>query len=609
MCAINGINWADKAVVEKMNEATRHRGPDGTAVAVGRGVTLGHNRLAIIDLSDRSAQPMATTTGSLTITYNGELYNYKELKAEIGGRYPFQSEGDTEVILAAYALWGSECVKKFNGMFAFAIWDANAQSLFLARDHAGIKPLHYYFDGKKFIFSSEAKGIIAAGVPTKLNADALSMYFRLSYVPAPYTLFENIRSLHPGHTLMLSGTTLTEGQYWHLEDRPDRSLSLKAASERLNGLLDASVKRQLISDRPVGLFLSGGLDSSAVLSAASSVHPSIDTFTMRFMLPKGMEEEKFNADAELARVVSKHFGSRHHEITLSPEEVPSLLLKAAHALDVPVSNPTIPAMLKLSKMTAQTSTVVLNGDGGDELFGGYTRYRYSKRIIGYQNAVPLPLRYLLGMHPTLRKVIKRPGVDLFAQFMFQKDAVLAGVLSGQLITQSARNLFAERHFAPSDREFVRRFMDADREGWLPDEALMRTDRTTMAASLEGRVPFLDKGIMEFAATVPTKLKVDMRKTKILPRHAFSHRLPREIIGQKKRGWVSPGAKWLRDPKVLAFVTEALSSNYAPLTSELFDFQAVRQVLDGHVSGKKYNLYLLWSILTFQLWAREWGVTL
>ena len=591
--------------MRRMNYATRHRGPDGSVVLSDTGVTMGHNRLAIIDLSLASSQPMKSPDGRFMLTYNGELYNFRELKEEIGDRYQFKTEGDTEVVLAAYMVWGHECVLKFNGMFAFAVWDRDREELFLARDHAGIKPLYYFWDGEQFIFSSEVKGILEGGVDRAIDMEAASMYFRLSYVPEPYTMFAQIKSLPAGSLATLSKGLFSIERYFSLLDAPEETLLARDAAKELDELLDRAVSRQLVSDRPVGVFLSGGLDSSAVLSAAAKVHPGIDTFTVRFSLPESNEEEKFNEDAELAREVAAQFGAHHHEITITPEEVPALLLKAAFHMDVPVSNPTIPSMLRLSEETAKTATVVLNGDGGDELFGGYTRYRFSKRVLLYQKWVPAIARTLLAkVRPIFAKANLPPGIGLFAQFMFQKDATLASVLSPELVTNNAFDRYRDRYFSERG-DFLRQFMSADREGWLVDEALMRTDRTTMAAALEARVPLLDRELLAFAARVPTKLKTSLRVTKILPRIAFRNRLSKNILIQKKRGWVSPGAKWLRHPDVLALATEAFSKGYHPETDALFNLPALKNALADHVSGKQYNLYLLWSVLTFRLWAKTW----
>jgi asparagine synthase (glutamine-hydrolysing) len=610
MCAINGCNFKDEGLVRRMNYATRHRGPDGSSIWSDGMVTLGHNRLAIIDVSADSAQPMKSHDGRFEIVYNGELYNFVELRQKIGSRYPFRTKGDTEVVLAAYELWGSECVDMFNGMFAFAIWDTKTKTLFLARDHAGIKPLYYYHQNGQFIFSSEVKGVLEASIPRMLNHDALAHYMRLSYVPEPYTLFAHVHSLPAASRAILKEGELSIERYWRLVDAPQNQLSIADATVRLHDILDRSVARQLVADRPVGIFLSGGLDSSAVLSAAAKVHPGIDTYTVRFALSDSADEPKFNADADLARTIAAEFGARHHEVIIEPSEVPQLLQEAARALDVPVSNPTIPSMMKLSENAVQTATVVLNGDGGDELFGGYTRYRYSARVLAYQRLVPTALRKLVAsMHPNLHKAATPVGIDLFERFMFQKNATLRRAVTESLVTEATRDLYRSRYFDEAAKnDFIRLFMTADREGWLVDEALMRTDRTTMAYGLEARVPFLDREMLEFSATIPTWMKVDMRTTKKLPRKAFAQRLPAHIIAQKKRGWVSPGAKWLRHPQVQELARAAFSPGFHSSTDSLMAFDTLAQTYEAHIDGSQYNLYVLWSILTFRLWAHQWNVT-
>src|SRR3990167_3986912 len=512
MCAINGFNFKDERLILKMNQATRHRGPDGTGIFLDDKISLGHNRLSIIDLSDAAAQPMTSADGNLVIIFNGEIYNFKELKHELAGSYNFKTSSDTEVILAAYQKWGYGTVKKFNGIFAFAIWDKLKQELFLARDHIGIKPLYYYSDGSKFIFSSEIKAILKHDVPGKLNRAAFSVYFRALYAPEPLTMFEWIYKFPPAHYGVFGDGKLKLTKYWRIPEIRYFDKPLQDLAEDLRGEILKSVERQLVSDRPVGLYLSGGIDSSAVLDAMHEFRKNIDTFSVGFKLPNKDDENKFNQDFYLAKRTAERYGTRHHEVLLEEKEVLNLWEKVFLQLDEPLANSTAIPMMKLAEFTKGHGVdVVLGGDGGDELFGGYERYRLS-RIIGY---FPKILSFL------------PKGVDIFSRFMFQKDPVLNEVLQKKFFDREvSRSFFEERYFKENPfKTFEELFMDVDRRTWLVDESLMRTDKMSMFSAVEARAPLLDKNLIEFAAKIPRKYKVSAFNTKIILKEAFMGRIP------------------------------------------------------------------------------------
>src|SRR3989344_8312626 len=308
MCSINGFNFKDERLIQNMNQATKHRGPDGTGIFLSGRVSLGHNRLAIIDTSDIAAQPMKSTDGNLTIVFNGEIYNFKELKKQLFG-YHFRNESDTEVILAAYIKWGKECVKKFNGIFAFAIWDERTEELFLARDHIGVKPLYYFWDGKRFIFSSEIKGILEHDIYRTLNYEAFRNYLRVLYVPEPITMFDGIYKLPPSSFAVLKNEKLEIKKYCDDGVVGYFQKSKKEITGELRKKIFEVVERQLVSDRPLGLYLSGGIDSSIVLHAMAELRSNIDTFSIGFELGHKEQSEKFNADFNLARKTATHYGT------------------------------------------------------------------------------------------------------------------------------------------------------------------------------------------------------------------------------------------------------------------------------------------------------------
>lgn len=606
MCGINGFTWRDEALLEKMNGATRHRGPDGTGTYVDDHVSLGHNRLAIIDLSPRAAQPMTSADGRFVITFNGEIYTFRQLRAQLPD-HAFRSESDTEVILAAFSRWGVDAFARLNGIFAFAIWDREAQELFLARDRAGVKPLYVYRAGTRVAFSSEIKALLEhPDLDRSIDPDALGLYLRLGYIPGETTLFKAVRRLPAGHYVRVTDSAY-EATPFVASCRTSFRLTGRTAEQCLLTAVDNAVQRQLVSDRPLGVFLSGGIDSSTVLDAMARVRTNIDTYSVGFDLPAGSESEKFNADFLLARRTATHYGTRHHEYMLGTDGLPSLFEDAIYHLDEPVANGTALAQLALSRFARETVTVVLCGDGGDELFGGYPRYLVSRRMDAYQQTVPSRVRRLLSHHPLLAKLNVPPGAERYELFHFIKADVLRDIVppcTGRTLWDLVSTVLR----TGDDCSFTDALLDADRELWLRDESLLRTDKMAMASGLEARVPLLDNEVLDVALRIPSSEKVTLWDTKRVLKRAFRERLPAYLLGQPKRGWFAPGAKWLRLPAFHAYAREILSPGYTNATLNLFKWPAIERALADHVETRRYNLPLVWSLLAFQVWARRFGVT-
>lgn len=604
MCAINGITREDRSLVEAMNRSTLHRGPEGSRALEVGGITLGQNRLAIIDLSPLGAQPMEDASGRYVVVYNGELYNYRELRAELAS-YPFRSESDTEVLLVAWSAWGVEALSRLNGIFAFALYDKKDGTLYLARDRSGIKPLYTYEDARGLRFSSEIAGILAdPSVPRTLSREAFGAYMRFLYTPAPRTPFAGIAKFPAGHVGVWKRGALSVRPYG-ATPKPALPSEQGARLEAVRGTIGSAVRRQLVSDRPVGIFLSGGLDSSIILAEASKTHPHMHTFSSSFALDESEEEGKFNADAALARLSSERFASTHHELVIEERDLPGLLSEATLHLGEPVSNPTIAAQLALSRFAKPAATVVLTGDGGDELFGGYPRYRLSRLMDLYQARVPALLRRSLSFG-ALKKLNEAPGLSRILRFMALKDAELSLVLAQvPPVDEAAISATWQRFGTEAPTQAL---MDYDRATWLVDEALLRTDRLSMAASVEARTPLLDEEVIALAGALSLDEKVTVMSGKRILRDAYRAILPREVINAPKRGWFSPGAKWLRRPHFLAFAREVLSPSYHEATSSLFDWKGIEQALERHREGG-YHLNPLWAALTFQLWAKHYDVTL
>lgn len=613
MCGINGFTWNDQRLIERMDRATGHRGPDQTRFWVGESISLGHNRLSIIDLSENANQPMWDAAGECAIVFNGEIYNFQELRRTLEGTYAFRSQSDTEVILNAYKEYGRECVKYLNGIFAFAIWDRRDGSLFLARDRMGVKPLYYFFDGSRFIFSSEIKAILAHDVPRAVDRTAFDLFFHVLYTPEPHTMFAHIRKLPAACTLTVRDRKLDLKKYWEIDDMTDLPSRLDA-TRRLHELFRDAVRRQLVSDRPVGIFLSGGMDSTAVLGAVVEASAErTKTFSVGFETP--VQVEKFNADFLLARETAAYFGTDHHELLLSGRDMAEHLDAIVWHMDEPNSNPTAGAIFLLSRLAKQDVAVVLGGDGGDELFGGYPRYHSSALISAFQRqlgfvrgSVEWALR-VSGRQRLLALAHLPPDERRILAFLALKPTLLQEALHPDFYSSGATAAhFHETYFStlwddPSD--FEKRFMHVDRQSWLVDESLMRTDKMTMAWGLEERVPLLDHRIVELAARIPTSWKISRLlqrpshfQGKRILRDAVSVYLPPHIRNQRKRGWFTPMSKWLRT-ELKERASDVLSPSH--LNSDFFDVQGVQRIWKEHLDGTRYNFPILWAIIAWQLW--------
>lgn len=603
MCAINGFTFKDEELARLMNAETKHRGPDGSRVWSDDSITFGHNRLSIIDVSDASSQPMMSKDGRFVVVYNGELYNFKELKKKLG-ESRFRTSGDTEVILEAYAAWGKDCLKKFNGMFAFAIWDNKERSLFLARDHAGIKPLYYALIDGVLIFSSEIKGILThKNISRKLSIESLNHYTRLLYVPEPLTMFSSVSKLPQGSCAIFKDGKLEIEKYFipELGGNNDSGRSIVGMIETK---VDEAIERQLVSDRPLGVYLSGGIDSSVILDSMSRRHSKIKTFSVGFDLGESEDPSKYNYDFYIARKTAAIYETDHHEVLLSSKEVLETFEDVVWHMDEPISNPTACALFALSKATKPYATVVLCGDGGDELFGGYERYRLSYAASLYQMFPKFLTNFLSPISPSLMKLGKRGWIDRYAQFMFQKDSIVGRVLSANVYKAS---LIAESFTGyMKGKNFDEVLMETDRKTWLVDFALMLSDTMSMAHGVEARVPFLDKEVVEYALSIPARDKLSLFDTKKLLKQAFAKRLPDYLLKQPKRGFFTPAAKWLRHDDFLAMVKDILSAGYNSNTAGLFNWPEISTILERHVDKSAYNLSIIWALLTFQVWAKRFG---
>ncbi len=619
MCGIAGrVNFASGApvapgTVQAMCDLIAHRGPDGHGVYCDGPVGFGHRRLAIIDLSPGGAQPMRTADGALTVTCNGEIYNYRELKAELSARgHTFRSESDTEVILAAYREWGPASVERLDGMFALALWDAPRQRLFIARDRLGKKPLHYRLDGDGLSFASEPKAFLAEpGFTREVDPQAISHYLTLGYVPAPLSAFKGVMKLPPAHTLIVEDGRVAVQPYWRLSYLPQ--LDAITDDEAIDGLtarLHTAVRQRLISDVPLGAFLSGGIDSGLIVSFMAEHATRVRTFSI------GFGEEEYN-ELPAARLVAERYGTDHTEFVVEPHAVDLLPQLVWHYGEPFGDSSALPTYI-LSALTRRHVTVALNGDAGDENFAGYDRYRASE-LARRVDAVPQPLRRLVATaagaiaggdsHRTVRRArrflerIAESPTRRYAAWMTCFDAAAkAQLLDPAILAGVSEDAVAvlERAFAASDAPTaLERTVSVDVATYLPDDLLVKVDIATMAHALEGRSPLLDHHVMEYVARLPARFKLRNGEQKFLLRQLARRRLPPSLVGLPKKGFGVPIDHWFRG-ELQGFARDVLLGPTATARG-YYQVPFVRRMLDEHAAGTARWHAQLWTLLMLELW--------
>lgn len=601
MCAINGITTEDRDIVTKMNEITKHRGSDGSRIYMTDGITLGHNRLAIIDLHERSSQPMTSNNQRYTIVYNGELYNYSALKKELETQYEFKTDGDTEVLLAAYVVWGSEMLSRLNGIFAFAIWDSVQKILLLARDCMGVKPLYYEIRNGVLRFSSELSALLQGN--QKIDSDALSLYLSLEYVPSPYTLIDGIKKIPPGHILHFQNGVSHLTEYSNTFVMPPYTSSVD-----LYGVINEAVREQLVSERPVGIFLSGGFDSSIVLHHAQKYQRDIRTFSIDFEMISGQKEEefKFNTDALLAQKTATYYGVPHTIFTLSLNDVRNNILSVYEKLDEPIGDLSgLPRYFLSQSVRNEGIVVALGGDGGDELFGGYNRHRaLMSAYIYHQFPLWIQKKYATRNIKAQKLLLDFP-VPIHLAYM-ASDYHMTQSMSHMIIDMELLHAFFEHQYrnAPNKMHPLDQFMRVDRRTWMPDLSLALSDRFSMAHGLEFRVPLLSTNVVTYSDSISVYTKTSPWSGKKIIKKSYKNHLPAHLFNQPKRGWLAPGAKWLRDPYIYNMVKEILSNEYHSGLNGVFNWKLVQKALDDHVEGRVYHRQILWNIIILQIWARK-----
>lgn len=622
MCGIYGeINPAgvDLALAEEATERLRHRGPDERGSWLGEAVFLGMRRLSIIDLAG-GQQPIWNEEGTRCIIFNGELYNFLDLRPDLIAKgHVFRSESDTEVVLHSYDEWGVDCLQRLNGMFAFAIWDKTKEELFVARDRIGEKPLYYYREGGRLLFSSEIKALLTdPKVPRELNPRGLTNFLTFGHSVAPETIYKNIFKLLPAHYLVASRTGFAIHEYWDVGDGPqplfsDTALTDTDYAQAILALLDDSVRRRIVADVPVGAFLSGGVDSSAIV-ALMKRHASgpVRTFSLGFSIGGA-----YNELAE-ARTIARHFGTEHHELNVEHADLVETLRTLVYHYDEPFGDAASFPLYLLSRFAREHVKVVLSGDGGDELFGGYRRYATDRFANSYQRLPQFLTSRLIpefaARLPRLRRTkraletlpIRDPALRYAGWLTLFTPEMLTDLLQPN-VADNGHNPFAPyAHYYDRAKRFpcsdhLNRLMYIDLKTWLPDAYLEKADKATMACSLEARLPLLDHRLVELAFQIPGRLKISGHSLKRIFKVALEGVIPAEVLRRPKHGFAVPTDPWFRG-ELKEFTFSVLLDGRARARG-YFNGKAIERLWREHAEGRHVWDSHLWLLLNFELWHR------
>ena len=625
MCGICGVFHRERTLgverdtLRRMNQRIVHRGPDDEGLFVEGNTGLAMRRLSIIDVKT-GHQPIANEDESVWIVYNGELYNHLDLRKDLEARgHRYRTRSDTETIVHLYEEHGRECVKYLRGMFAFAIWDRRTRRLLIARDRLGIKPFYYHYDGNRLVFGSEIKAILAyPGIKPEFHRGTLAEYLSFGYIPEDETMYMGIRKLLPGHTLEVGETgELQISQYWDLRvAADDGSRPREFYVERYREMLEQCVSSHLMSDVPLGVFLSGGLDSSAVAALTTEIRREpIETFAV------GYGEESYS-ELPFARKVAQHIGSKHHEVRLSRGEFFQTLPRLIWHEDEPIVWPSSVSLYFVAKLARERVTVVLTGEGSDETLAGYTRYAWtqmnSRMDTVYRVVVPGFLRdwvrkstqsgWLSGT--TRRKLehtfLARDGASWVSLYFDNFYSAFSAAELSEFLTPEARELAGDpyagslQHWAASSGDLLHRMLYTDIKTYLV-ELLMKQDQMSMAASIESRVPFLDHELVEFTATIPAKYETQGLAGKYILKSAIEDLLPRDIVYRQKMGFPTPWAYWLNGPQLEDL--ERLLLGPRTLARGHFQSEGIRRLFAEHRAGSRDHGNRIWRVLNLELWQR------
>ena len=604
MCGICGFTGeiVDRdRVLREMAELITHRGPDSSGFYTDSSVAMGFRRLSIIDVDASGNQPIYNEDRTLVLTFNGEIYNYRQLRAELEGKgHRFYTQTDSEVLVHGFEEWGEEMLPRLRGMFGFAIWNTKDQSLFLARDFFGIKPVHYAQVGDHFVYGSEIKSILAfPGFEKKFNYATLDRYLSFQYAVPPETFFEGVYCLLPAHFLWYRGGKVTVQRYWEPRFQPDESLSEAEAVDRIEKVFEDSVNAHKISDVEVGCFLSSGVDSSYV----STYFAEQKTFTVGFDFGDHYNEIHWAQD------LSREIGAEHHSQVITSEEFWGNIKKVQYHMDQPLADPSCIALYFVSRLASQYVKVVLSGEGADELFGGYTVYNEPRVFRLYRAILPQSVRtFLRKMVQKVPRRFKGQGFITRGEYPTNESFIGNAKMFGY---EDKQRLLKDPSLASRPQEITRKYYDRvkdlddvtrmqylDINLWMVGDILLKADRMSMANSLELRVPFLDKEVFKVAATIPTKLRVNRKNTKYAMRQAALRHLPEATAQKEKLGFPVPTRVWLRDKKYYDIVKSAFQSEIA---EKFFHTEELIRYLDDHFNGLRDYSRRIWTVFIFIVW--------
>ncbi|PCJ89276.1 MAG: asparagine synthase (glutamine-hydrolyzing) [Thiotrichaceae bacterium] len=626
MCGIAGFTrffdaTGDTASLLRMGDRIAHRGPDAHGEYLDDGVGLCHRRLSIIDLSAAGNQPMFSEDGNLVIVFNGEIYNFLELRKELEQKgYSFKTRTDTEVILALYQLEGARCLDKLFGMFAIALWDKHKQELFLARDRLGKKPLYYYHDQKRFIFASEIKSILEIeSVPKEIRHDAIYDFFVYQYVPESKSIFKNINKLNPGHYLTINKNGVDVKQYWDVSFKEQSTSSEDEIADGLLDVIDTCTKQRMISDVPLGAFLSGGVDSSGVVALmANNSEKPVVTCSI------GFDSKKYD-EIQYAKQVAEQYHTTHHELTVK-ENVLDHLQHIAGFFDEPFADQSLVPTYFVSQLAKTKVTVALAGDGGDENFAGYSKYSVDQIENNLRNKVPGFIRK--NLFPAFVNPLQQSNVRVFnraatllnamskspAEGFYLTNTFMTDTMWNRLANDNLKREVNGYHPSTISMQFyneadaddhLSRVLYTDIKTYLVGDILVKVDRMSMANSLEVRAPILDHRVVEYAASIPSTLKLQQKEKKYILKKAFSRLLPPDILYRKKMGFSVPLTHWLRNE--LKATAEAKLFQTENGLSNFFKPAEIKNIWLEHQQGIRDHSAVLWSLLMFEFWWQKYMV--
>lgn len=648
MCGICGFTGENKALLKQMTSLLSHRGPDGEGMYCDGKISLGHRRLAIIDLSSAGRQPMSNEDGTILITFNGEIYNFQELRKDLEKcGHSFASNTDTETIIHGYEEWGEEVVQRLNGMFAFAIWDTKTGTIFLARDRLGVKPLYYYWTTEKFVFASEIKSLLAdAAIPRKLNQRALREYLNLRYVPGNETLFEEIKILPPGHTITLrnnnlsgnsfenknnGGKELVLRKYWDLPVRQNERIG---TAVEIRERLRASVHKRLIADVSLGIYLSGGIDSAGITALAAQIKKEKDDKTEKDEAVKtfsvGFDHSNEVDELSRAKIIAQHCNTDHQEIIVK-DGISELLPKLIWHLDLPHGDPVVIPQFYLSQKAKEKVTVVLSGEGADEIFGGYVQYKTMLRaqkfrrvppIVGKTTVNCLPIKFLDRFfdYPSSIGEKGKEKIRDFLENLNDEERAYQDLVS-ILSNKDRKRLFLSKEtlhdkipreeqkeeeksipYHKNRRPLLHRLMYYDTKTWLPNYVLFINDRMTMANGIEGRTPYLDYTFVEHVHQLHPSLKINSGQNKVILREALKPLLPSQIVDGKKHAFFTPLDRWYKEE--LKGLAQQLFTPSSVRERGIYNYDYLKNIWEKYPKSPLLYGKQLFTVINLELWQRQ-----